>query len=172
MVDRSFFATVGWVLAILVAGAALAVEGCGSAPAPQPAASPVATTLAPERPPDAPVVAATTMNAAPASGSPTTPTASAPQVAASASASPSPDPAEAERAEQEQRVRSEVAAAKAKAESLTATANAECPDLKPGELRHPGAVSRCARLHSEAAQAVNQYELRKKEALAAGISVQ
>jgi hypothetical protein len=112
------------------------------------------------------------MNAAPASRAPATPTASAPQVAASASASPSPDPAEAERAEQEQRVRSEVAAAKARAESLSATANAECPDLKPGELRHPGAVSRCARLHSEAAEAVNQYELRKKEALAAGITVQ
>ena len=171
MVDRSFFATVGSVLALVVAGGALAVGGCGSAPAPQPAASPASTTLAAERPPDAPVAAATTMNAAPVSGS-SAPTASAPPVAASASVSPTPDPAEAERAEQEQRVRAEVAAAKARAESLSATANAECPDLKPGELRHPGAVSRCARLHGEAAEAVNQYELRKKEALAAGITVQ
>ena len=172
MVHRSFFAAVGRALAILVAGAALVVNGCGHAPAPQPAASPVATTLAPERPPGAPVAAATTMNAAPASRSPATPAASAPQVAASASASPSPDPVEAERAYQEQRIRSEVATLKAKAESLSATANAECPDLKPGELRHPGAVSRCARLRSEAAEAVNQYELRKKEALAAGITAQ
>ena len=150
----------------------LALSGCGPAPASQPAASPVATTLAAERPPEASAARATPMNAAPASGSPTTPTASAPPVAASASASPSPDPAEAERVEQEQRVRAEVAAAKARAESLTATANAECPDLKPGELRHPSALSRCARLHSEAAEAVNQYELRKKEALAAGITVE
>jgi hypothetical protein len=172
MFDRSFFATAGWVLASVVAGGALAVDGCKSAPPPPPAASPAATTLAPERPPDAAVAAATTMNAAPASGSPKAPTASAPTVVASASPSPSPDAAEAERAEQEQRVRAEVAAAKAKAESLTATANAECPDLKPGELRHPGAVSRCRRLHDEAAEAVNQYELRKKEALAAGITVQ
>jgi hypothetical protein len=95
-----------------------------------------------------------------------------PQVAASASTQPSPDPADALRAEQEQRIRSEVATAKAKAESLSAASNAECPDLKPGELRHPGAVNRCARLRSEAAQAVSQYESLKKQALAAGIVVQ
>jgi hypothetical protein len=69
-------------------------------------------------------------------------------------------------------MRSELATAKAKAESLSAAANAECPDLKPGELRHPGAVGACARLRSETAQAVSQYELLKKQALAAGIAVQ
>jgi hypothetical protein len=95
-----------------------------------------------------------------------------PQVSASASTPPTPDPAEALRAEQEQRIRAEVATAKAKAESLSAAANAECPDLKPGELRHPGAINHCARLRSEAAQAVSQYEMLKKQALAAGIAVQ
>ena len=79
---------------------------------------------------------------------------------------------EAKRVEEEQRVRAEVAAAKARAEALTAQANAECPDLKPGELRHPGAVARCRLLKEQAAEAVRQYEVGKKDAQAAGITVQ
>jgi hypothetical protein len=110
-------------------------------------------------------------NEAPASSVPSAP-AGAPPVAASASPSPTPDPEEAKRAEREQQVRAQVAAAKAKAETLTAQANAECPDLKPGELRHPGAVSRCKLMHGEADEAVKEYETLKKEALAAGITVQ
>ena len=67
--------------------------------------------------------------------------------------------------------RAEVTAAKARAEAFTAQAYAECPDLKPGELRHPGAVARCARMHEEAAEAVRAYEQARKDALAAGITV-
>jgi hypothetical protein len=94
-----------------------------------------------------------------------------PPPAASASASPTPDPEEAKRVEQEQRLRAEVAAAKARSEALTAQVNTECPDLKPGELRHPSAAARCAILKDQAAEAVRQYELGKREAQAAGISV-
>jgi hypothetical protein len=177
MADRSFLTRAAWTLAIVLAGYLLVQKLRTPAPAPQPVTSPVATTLAPERPREPPAVSAPTVSEMPASGlSPTarvmpvvTPE---PQVAASASTQPTPDPAEALRAEQEQRIRAEVATAKAKAESLSAAANAECPDLKPGELRHPGAINHCARLRSEAAQAVSQYEMVKKQALAAGIAVQ
>ena len=102
-----------------------------------------------------------------------TPSAPAPQLSATATASPSADPAEAERAaEYEKKVRAQVAAAKAEADTMTATANSECPDLKPGELRHPSSVSRCEHMHSQAAQAVRTYEALKKEARDAGIAVQ
>ena len=90
----------------------------------------------------------------------------------SASPSPTPDPEEARRAEEAQRLRAEVAAAKAKADALTGQANTECPDLKPGELRHPGAVGHCRVLKEQAAEAVRQYELAKKDAQAAGVTVQ
>jgi hypothetical protein len=100
------------------------------------------------------------------------PSGPAPQLSATASPSPSADPAEAERAEYEKKVRAQLAAAKAEADSLTATANSECPDLKAGELRHPGAVSRCEGLRRQAAQAVSTYETLKKEAKDAGIAVQ
>jgi hypothetical protein len=65
-----------------------------------------------------------------------------------------------------------VAAAKARAEALTAQVNTECPELKPGELRHPSASARCQLLKDQAAEAVRQYELGKREAQAAGITVQ
>jgi hypothetical protein len=177
MADRSFLTRAAWTLAIVLAGYLLVERLRTPAPAAQPVTIPVATTLAGERPPEPPPAAAPTVSAMPASE--LSPTAHAmpvatpeTQVAASPSTPPTPDPAEALRAEQEQRIRSEVATAKAKAESLSAAANAECPDLKPGELRHPGAVSHCARVRSDAAQAVSHYEALKKQALAAGIVVQ
>jgi hypothetical protein len=112
----------------------------------------------------------------PALAGPASPSASpeaqpTPTPADSAVPSPEPTPDPARQAEQE-RLRSELAAAKAKADALSAALATECPDLKPGELRHPGAVGRCARLRSEAAQAVSQYEASKKQAEAAGIAVQ
>jgi hypothetical protein len=176
MADRTLITRAAWTLAIVLAGYLVVTWLRGPQTAPQPATIPVATTLAAERPQEPPAVSAAPASEMPASElSPTaqgipvaTPT---PQVSASASTSPTPDPAEALRAEQEQRVRADVAAAKAKADSVSAAANAECPDLKAGELRHPGAVSHCARLRSDAAQAVSQYEMLKKQALAAGITV-
>jgi hypothetical protein len=177
MADRTFITRAAWTLAIVLAGYLLVTWMRTPPPAPQPATIPVATTLAAERPQEPPAVSAAPASEMPASAlSPTaqvTPVASPePQASASASTPPTPDPAEALRAEQEQRIRADLAAAKAKADSISAAANAECPDLKPGELRHPGAVSHCARLRSDAAQAVSQYEMLKKQALAAGITVQ
>ena len=177
MADRSFLTRAAWTLAIVLAGYLLVHALRTPRPAPQPVTIPAPTTLAPERRPELPAVSAPAVSETPASElSPTarvSPVATpVPQVAASPSTPPTPDPAEALRAEQEQRIRSEVAAAKAKAESLSAASNAECPDLKPGELRHPGAVNHCARLRSEAAQAVSAYETLKKQALAGGIVVQ
>jgi len=177
MADRSFLTRAAWTLAIVLAGYLLVDRLRTPRPAPEPATIPDATTLPRERAQEPPAVSAPTASEMPASElSPTahaTPVATPqPQVSASASTPPTPDPAEALRAEQEQRVRSDVAAAKAKADSLSAASNAECPDLKAGELRHPGAVSHCARLRSEAALAVSYYEAVKKQALAAGIVVQ
>jgi hypothetical protein len=176
MASRSFLTRAAWTLAIVLAGYLLVERLRTPAPAAQPVTIPVSTTLAGE-PQEPPAVSAPPVSAMPASE--LSPTAHAmpvatpeTQVAASPSTPPTPDPAEALRAEQEQRIRSEVATAKAKAESLSTAANAECPDLKPGELRHPGAVSHCARLRGDAAQAVSHYEALKKQALAAGIVVQ
>jgi hypothetical protein len=178
MGDRSFLTRAAWTLAIVLAGYLLVNALRTPRPAPQAVTSPTATTLAPQRPPEPPAVSAPAVSEMPASQlSPNprmTPVAS-PQPQATASAStppPTPDPAEALRAEQEQRIRSEVSAAKSRADSLSTAANAECPDLKPGELRHPGAVSHCTRLRGEAAQAVSHYEALKKEAQEAGIVVQ
>jgi hypothetical protein len=152
----------------------LGLQACSASPPEKvPVASPVA-----QEPAKPPAVATPATEgvppAGPASSSEPTPVASAvaPQVAISASATSGPDPGEAARADQEQRVRAQVAAAKAKAESLSAKADADCPDLKPGELRHPGAVARCAQLRGDAAQAVSDYEDLKKEARDAGIAVQ
>jgi hypothetical protein len=177
MADRSFLTRAAWTLAIVLAGYLLVNALRTPRPAPPAVTIPTATTLAPQRPQEPPAASAPTvseMPASPLSPSPRmTPVASPqPQATASASAPPTPDPAEALRAEEEQRIRSEVAAAKSRADSLSAAANAECPDLKPGELRHPGAVSHCTRLSSEATQAVSHYEALKKEAQAAGIVVQ
>ena len=174
MVDRSLRSWAGLPLALAVTAAVLVACG-GPKPAPSPEASPAAVTLAPQRPADAPAaigpatsVAASTAPAA----APKVAAATAAPPAASASPSPTADPEEAKRVEQEQALRAEVAALKARAEALTAQANAECPDLKPGELRHPGAVARCRLLKEQAAEAVRQYEVGKKEAAAAGITIQ
>jgi len=177
MADRSFLTRAAWTLAIVLAGYLLVHRPRTPLPAPPPVRIPVATTLAGEHPQEPPAVSAPTVSEIPESELSATahvmPVATPePQVAASASTQPTPDPAEALRAEQEQRIGAEVATAKAKAESLSAASKSECPDLKPGELRHPGAVNHCARLHSEAAQAVSHYEILKKQALAAGIAVQ
>jgi hypothetical protein len=174
MADRSLLVRAGWVLVIVTAGSVTACKE--RTPAPPPSTTPAAATLAPERAP-APVASAPSASEAPASAvspaAPVTPSATAtPPVAASASASPTADPAEAQRKQQEERIRAELAAAKARADSLSSAANTECPDLKPGELRHPGAVAHCARLRSEATQAVSQYEALKQQVAAAGIKVQ
>ena len=148
----------------------LGLQACSSS-APQPSPSSLAQEQTPLPGVSAPAGYVPPVDPAPA-GQAMTPSGPAPQLSATASPSPSPDPAEAERAEHEKKVRAQLAAAKAEADSLTATANSECPDLKPGELRHPGAVSRCERLRSQAAQAVSAYEALKKEARDAGIAVQ
>ena len=175
MADRSFLVRAGWVLVIVTAGSVTACQE--RTPAPPPSTTPPAATLAPERAPAPPVASAPSASEAPASAvspaAPVTPSATAtPPVAASASAPPTEDPAEAQRKQQEERIRAELAAAKARADSLSSAANTECPDLKPGELRHPGAVAHCARLRSEATQAVSQYEALKQQVAAAGIKVQ
>ena len=174
--DRAFLRTAGSVLTIAATAALL--SACGSRPEPSPSPSPAEVTLAPARPADAPAeIAPATGQAAPAAvpGAPGAPAAAPPAAAAPAAASPSPlatpDPEEAKRVEQEQRLRAEVAAAKARADALTAQVNTECPDLKPGQLRHPSASARCALLKDQAADAVRQYELGKREAQAAGITV-
>jgi len=177
MADRSFLVRAGWTLVAIVLVYLVVDRLRTPAPGPPPVTNPVATTLAP--PVQEPLVA----SAPPVSGVPASelsPTAqatpgatSSPQATATASTPPTPDPAEAQRKQQEeQRIRDELAAAKAKAESLSVAADTECPDLKAGELRHPGAVSHCARIRSEAAQAVSQYEAVKQRAVAAGINVQ
>jgi hypothetical protein len=177
--DRSFLHAAG--AALTIAAVAGQLTACGSKPAPSPSPSPAEVTLAPSRPADAPAevapaaappAAAVPAGAAPAGGAAPAAPAAAPAAAASASPSAAPDPEEAKRAEQEQRLRAEVAAAKARAEALTAQVSAECPDLKPGELRHPSAAARCQLLKDQAAEAVRQYELGKREAQAAGITVQ
>jgi len=174
MMDRSSRPSAGFPLALAVTAAVLVACG-GPKPAPSPEASPAAVTLAPERPADAPAAIAPTTSLAASTApaaAPAVAAAAAAPPAASASPSPTADPEEAKRVEQEQRLRAEVAAAKARAEALTAQVNAECPDLKPGELRHPGAVARCRLLKEQAAEAVRQYEVGKKDAQAAGVNVQ
>jgi hypothetical protein len=167
MADPFLVRTRVW-LVITVAGFGLACSE--RTPAPPPTTTPAAT-LAPA-PPVAPGPA---IGEAPASAVSPSPSASpsvgpAPSAAASASASPTADPAEAQRKQQQEQMRAQLAAAKERADSLSAAANTECPDLKPGELRHPGAVAHCARLRGEAAQAVSQYEALKQQAAAAGVN--
>jgi hypothetical protein len=175
MADRSLVTRAAWTVVIVLAGYLLVDTLRGQKPAPSPEAEPVAT-LAPQQMAPPPVAATPLVGTMPASApvpaaSATPGAAPAPVTSATASPSPTADPAEAVRAEQERSIRAQVAAAKAKAESLAATANTECPDLKPGELRHPGAVAHCARLRGEAAQAIAQYEDLRKQALAAGVTV-
>jgi hypothetical protein len=177
--DRSVLRAAVAVFTITTTAALLAA--CGSKPAPSPSPSPEEVTLAPARPAEAPAeiapagqpaAGAAPAGAAGAAGAPVAPAAAAPAAGASPSPSATPDAEEAKRVEQEQRLRAEVAAAKARADELTAQVNSECPDLKPGELRHPGAAARCQILKDQAAEAVRQYELGKREAQAAGITVQ
>jgi len=92
--------------------------------------------------------------------------------AASPSASPTTDAADAQRKQQQDQLKADLAAAKSTADSLAAKANSECPDLKPGEQRHPGAVAYCTRLRSDATLAASQYESLKQQAAAAGVKVQ
>jgi hypothetical protein len=169
MEDRRFL--VRTRLSLVIAAAAFGLACTERAPAPPPS-----TTLAPERVP-APVASAPPVSEAPAvevSASPSVSPSVTPATAATASpsASPTADPAEAQRKQEQERIRAELAAAKARADSLTTAVNTECPDLKPGELRHPGAVAACARLRGEATQAVSQYEALKQQAAAAGVNPQ
>lgn len=174
MVDRPFLVRAGWMMVIVAAGFAFACKE--RAPAPPPSTAPAATP-APDSaaPPPATLPAVSQAPVAqPMPAASATPSAAAtPAASPSALTSPTPDPAEAQRKQQEeQRIRAELAAAKATADTLTSAANSECPDLKPGELRHPGAVAHCAQLRGQAAQAVSQYEAMKQQAGAAGIKVQ
>jgi hypothetical protein len=174
MADRPFLVRVGWAMVIVAAGFGLACSE--RTPAPPPSTAP-ATTPAPDSVARPPATSPAVNQASVAQPMPTasaTPSATAtPAAAPSPSTSPTPDPAEAQRKQQEeQRIRSELAAAKATADTLTNAANTECPDLKPGELRHPGAVAHCAQLRGQAALAVSQYEAMKQQAAAAGIKVQ
>lgn len=81
---------------------------------------------------------------------------------------PTPDPAVLQRDILEQQFRQRIADAKARMEALQAAAAQECPELKPGDIRLPEAVSQCTRLHAEAVVAAKEYESAKKQALAAG----
>jgi hypothetical protein len=69
-----------------------------------------------------------------------------------------------------QQFRQRIADAKARLEALQAAVAQECPELKPGEIRLPAAVSQCARLSAHAAEAEREYEEAKKQALAAGFN--
>jgi hypothetical protein len=151
---------------------ALALQGCAASPPEQARESPSPAPEAAQAPAVTPPSADFAPGAGPAAAQAPSPVAPAVAPAASASPSATPDPAEAARAEQEKKVRAQVAAAKATADSLTAKADTECPDLKPGELRHPGAIARCAQMRADAAQAVSDYEALKKEARDAGFAVQ
>jgi len=173
MADRPFLVRARWVMVIVAAGFVFACKE--RTPAPPPSSAPAATLAPDSAPPPATLPAVNQAPVAqPMPAASATPSAAAtPAASPSASTSPTPDPAEAQRKQQEeQRIRAELAAAKATADTLTSAANSECPDLKPGELRHPGAVAHCAQLRGQAAQAVSQYEAMKQQAAAAGIKVQ
>jgi hypothetical protein len=171
MAERSSLGRLAWIVIAIVA--VYLVEEKLRTPAAPPPTVPAATTLAPASAAEPPItVPMSDVPAAAVSPSASATPAASPSVAASPAASPTPDPAEAQRKQQqEQRIRAELAAAKSKADALTSAANTECPDLKPGELRHPGAVAHCIQLKAEATAAVNQYEALKQQAAAAGISV-
>jgi hypothetical protein len=94
--------------------------------------------------------------------------ADAPSAAGSAPASPDAA-AEAQKKALEDQLRQKLRAAKSNAETLEATLKQECPDLKPGELRHPAAVRGCTQLKAQATQAAATYEELKKQALLAGV---
>jgi hypothetical protein len=173
------------VAATAIAGLAACSRGSETPPATTPSASVAASTAPPEVtvPSVAPFDVATSPSPSPsaaAAGAPGAVAAEAPAGGAAGAAAPGASPsaspgAEAEaakRAEQEKQVRADVAAAKAQADALAAQASSECPDLKPGEMRHPGAVARCNQLRNAAAAAAQAYETAKRTAQSAGITVQ
>jgi hypothetical protein len=158
--------------------------GCGGgAPAPTPA--PAATPSAEAAPAPLPPPASTPLPVDPAdSAAPAEPIAPVDSPPAEPSASPSapaetppagsapasPDAAaEAQKKVQEEQLRQKLRAAKSNLETLEATLKQECPDLKAGELRHPGAVRGCTQLKAQATQSAAAYEELKKQALQAGI---
>lgn len=166
---RSLLAGAASTLAIVLPAYLL---GCAAAPPPE--ASPVPTTVAPERPPEMYVPPPPVEGEPPATfpGIVETPPAASPEAAAPAAGEPTPAPAEAGPTAQQQRLAAELTAARAKADAAAAAFNAECPELRPGEVRHPGALARCGRLRAESAHAASQYEAVKKQAQAAGVAVQ
>jgi hypothetical protein len=166
------------------------VAACsGPAPAPHPSASPAAVPAAPVAPageevpaPPPPVSAPAPVEDQPAATAPAEAPAG-PQGEGTAAASPSPagspasgdapatpDPAEAQRAAAAEQLKQKLKAAKTRVEALDASLKQNCPDLKPGELRHPGAVRACIQLQAQATQAAADYEDLKKQAQAAGVS--
>lgn len=84
---------------------------------------------------------------------------------------PTPDPAALQRDLLEQQFRQHIASAKARMEALQAAVAQECPELKPGDMRLPEAVSQCTRLRAEAVVAEKEYEGAGKQALAAGFII-
>ena len=172
MADRSILVSVPR-MTLAVAASLLAVACGGSAPAPSPEAAPVTTfapapTLPPETVPTLPPMG----GGAPAGFPPPVAAPSAEAPAASPAGPPSPAADDEARKQREDQLRADVAAAKGRADTLAAQVASECPELKPGEMRHPGAVGRCNQLKAEANQAASQYETLKQQARSVGITVQ
>jgi hypothetical protein len=165
------------------------LAGCSApAPSPSPSAAPTPAPAAPIAPAGEAVPAPPPALSAPAPAEEQPATAPAEPAAGpdgddAATASPSPaaspspgsgdaanDAAEAQRRAAADQLRQKLKAAKTRAESLDAVLKQNCPDLKPGELRHPGAVRACTQLQAQATQAAADYEELKKQAQAAGVS--
>jgi hypothetical protein len=174
MIEQRWGPRASRTLAVVLTASVLAAACGGGAPAASPSPEPPTTTLAPALPPETiPTFAPmSTPPPAEAAAPAASPAAATDAPAAQASASPSPSAEDEARKAKEDQLRKDLAAAKTQAEALAARMATECPDLKPGELRHPGAVGRCAQLKREATQAAEHYEALKQDARAQGIAVQ
>jgi len=158
------------------------------APSPSPGAAPAAAPATPAAPAGESAPAAPPAVSAPAPAAaeeqPAAPGAEPAAGAdgdAAATASPSPsaspsagdaanDTSEALRHAAAEQLRQKLKAAKTRVEALDASLKQNCPDLKPGELRHPSAVRACTQLQTQATQAAADYEDLKKQAQAAGVT--
>jgi hypothetical protein len=175
MADRSLLVDGGRRLTLAIAASLLAVACGGGAPAPSPEAPPVTTlapapTLPPETVPTLPPMGGGAPAGFPPAGA--APPVAAESPAASPAGPPSPSAADEANKQREDQLRADIAAAKGRADTLAAQVASECPELKPGEMRHPGAVGRCNQLKAEANQAASQYETLKQQARSVGIAVQ
>jgi hypothetical protein len=172
MADRSLLFDGGRRLTLALAVSVITVACGGSAPAPSP--EPPVTTFAPAPtlPPETVPTLPPMGGGAPAGFPPPVAAPSAEAPAASPAGPPSPAAADEAKKQREDQLRADVAAAKGRADTLAAQVASECPELKPGEMRHPGAVGRCNQLKAEANQAASQYETLKQQARSVGITVQ